>query len=252
MPPILSNFSNSMKLKYVKLGYQYLVNHIITLTLILLIVAIFIEVISVGPYEILNLLNSINFDLVLIIYSSILVILIAILYFMLKSPTIYLVDYACFKPPVTCQVTFATFMEHSKIILQNNPKSVEFQMRILERSGLGEETSLPPAIHYIPPKPTMEAARGEAELVIFSALDTLFNQTSLKPSDIDILIINCSLFCPTPSLSAMVINKYKLRSNIKSFNLSGMGCSAGLISIDLARDLLLVHRNSNADNCGGF
>ncbi|CAL0315333.1 unnamed protein product [Lupinus luteus] len=246
MPPILSNFSTPMKLKNVKLGYQYLVNHIITLTLILIIVAIFIEVISVGPYEILNLLNSLHSDLVLIPCSSILIILTAILYFMLKKPTIYLVDYACFKPPVTCQVPFATFMEQSKITLKNNPKSVEFQMRILERSGLGEETSLPPAIHYIPPKPTMEAARSEAELVIFSALDSLFNQTGLKPSDIDILIINCSLFCPTPSLPAMVINKYKLRSNIKSFNLSGMGCSAGLISIDLARDLLRVHRKSNA------
>ncbi|KAJ6988036.1 hypothetical protein NC653_021077 [Populus alba x Populus x berolinensis] len=119
-------------------------------------------------------------------------------------------------------------------------------MRILERSGLGEETCLPPSIHYIPPKPTMEAARGEAELVIFSAMDSLFKKTGIKPKDIDILIVNCSLFSPTPSLSAMIINKYKLRSNIKSFNLSGMGCSAGLISIDLARDLLQVHPNANA------
>lgn len=84
------------------------------------------------------------------------------------------------------------------------------------------------------------------EQVIFSAMDTLLKKTSLKPKDIDILIVNCSLFSPTPSLSAMVVNKYKLRSNIKSFNLSGMGCSAGLISIDLARDLLQVHPNSNA------
>lgn len=119
-------------------------------------------------------------------------------------------------------------------------------MRILERSGLGEETCLPPAIHYIPPTPTMASARGEAEVVIFSALDSLFQKTNLKPKDIDILIVNCSLFSPTPSLSAMIINKYRLRSNIKSFNLSGMGCSAGLISIDLARDLLQVVPNSNA------
>jgi 3-ketoacyl-CoA synthase len=43
-----------------------------------------------------------------------------------------------------------------------------------------------------------------------------------------------------------MINKYKMRSDIKSFNLSGMGCSAGVISIDLAKDLLQVHRNSLA------
>lgn len=92
----------------------------------------------------------------------------------------------------------------------------------------------------------MEGARSEAEVVIFSAIDDLMNKTGLKPKDIDILIVNCSLFSPTPSLSAMVVNKYKLRSNIKSYNLSGMGCSAGLISIDLARDLLQVHPNSYA------
>ncbi|KAJ7954094.1 3-ketoacyl-CoA synthase [Quillaja saponaria] len=246
MPPNLPAFSNSVKLKYVKLGYQYLVNHIITLTLIPIMVGIFIEVIRLGPDEILNLWRSLHFDLVQILCSSFLVIFIATVFFMSKPRTIYLVDYACFKPPITCRVPFATFMEHSRLNLQNNPKSVEFQMRMLERSGLGEETSLPPKIHYLPPKPTMEAAREEAELVIFSAMDTLFKKTGLKPKDIDILIVNCSLFSPTPSLSAMVINKYKLRSNIKSFNLSGMGCSAGLISIDLARDLLQFYPNSNA------
>ena len=56
----------------------------------------------------------------------------------------------------------------------------------------------------------------------------------------DILIVNCSLFNPTPSLSAMIINHFKFKSNIVSYNLSGMGCSAGVISISLARELLQV------------
>ncbi|XP_019242034.1 PREDICTED: 3-ketoacyl-CoA synthase 6-like, partial [Nicotiana attenuata] len=116
---------------------------------------------------------------------------------------------------------------------------------MLERSGVSEETALPPALHYIPPTPTMVLAREEAEIVIFSVMDSLLEKTGLNPKDIDILIVNCSHFSPTPSLSAMVINKYKLRSNIKSFNLSVMGCSAGVISIDLARDLLQHYPNSN-------
>lgn len=132
------------------------------------------------------------------------------------------------------------------MIRENNPKSVEFQMRILERSGLSEETCLAPGFHYIPPKTTMEDARVEAELVLFSAIDSLFEKTGLKPIDVDILIINCSVFSPAPSLVAMVMNKYKLRSDVRSYNLSGMGCSAGLISVDLARDLLYIHPNSNA------
>ncbi|KAL8531984.1 hypothetical protein ACS0TY_008549 [Phlomoides rotata] len=246
MPQTLPNFSSSVRLKYVKLGYQYLVNHILTFLLIPVIIAISIELLRLSPDEMLALWNSLRFDLLQILLCSFLIVFIATVYFMSKPRSIYLVDYACYKPPVTFRVPFSTFMEHSRLILKDNPKSVDFQMRILERSGLGEETSLPPAIHYIPPTPTMEAARGEAEVVIFSCIDSLMQKTGIKPKDIDILIVNCSLFSPTPSLSAMVVNKYKLRSNIKSYNLSGMGCSAGLISIDLARDLLQVHPNSHA------
>ena len=57
---------------------------------------------------------------------------------------------------------------------------------------------------------------------------------------IDILVVNCSLFNPTPSLSAMIINHFKMRSNIVSYNLAGMGCSAGVIAVNLAKELLQV------------
>ncbi|KAK3012621.1 LOW QUALITY PROTEIN: hypothetical protein RJ639_009891, partial [Escallonia herrerae] len=39
---------------------------------------------------------------------------------------------------------------------------------------------------------------------------------------------------------------YKLRSNVLSYNVAGMGCSAGIISIDLAKHLLQVNPNSYA------
>ncbi|KAL2551798.1 3-ketoacyl-CoA synthase 6 [Forsythia ovata] len=246
MPQMLPNFSSSVKLKYVKLGYQYLVNHILTLLLIPIMVGISIEILRLGPEEMVNIWRSLDIDLVQILCSSFLIIFICTVYFMSKPRSVYLVDYACYKPPITWRVPFSSFMEHSRLILKDNLKSVDFQMRILERSGLGEETCLPPAIHYIPPTPTMEAAREEAQIVIFSAIDSLMQKTGIKAKDIDILIVNCSLFSPTPSLSAMVVNKYKLRSNIKSYNLSGMGCSAGLISMDLAKDLLQAHPNSYA------
>ncbi len=55
---------------------------------------------------------------------------------------------------------------------------------------------------------------------------------------VDILVVNCSLFNPTPSLSAMIINHFKMRSNIVSYNLAGMGCSAGVIAVNLAKELL--------------
>ncbi|WVY92861.1 hypothetical protein V8G54_031949 [Vigna mungo] len=42
----------------------------------------------------------------------------------------------------------------------------------------------------------------------------------------------------TPSLSSMIVNHFKLRHDIHSFNLGGMGCGAGITAIDLAKDLL--------------
>ncbi|KAM7464344.1 hypothetical protein LguiA_032465 [Lonicera macranthoides] len=244
-PPLMPNFNNSVKLKYVKLGYQYLINHFLTFTLLPITLTLLLQL-RYSPDEYLRLWNSLRFDFVHVLCSAFLIIMISTTYFTSKSHSVYLVNYACFKPPRACRAPFSTFMEHSKLILNSEPKSVDFQMKILERSGLGEETCLPIAIHFIPPSPTLEASGGEAELVIFSAMDSLFEKTGIKPNDVHILIVNCSLFSPTPSLSAMVINKYKMRGNVKSYNLSGMGCSAGLISIDLARDLLQVHKNSNA------
>lgn len=238
--------SHSVKLKYVKLGYQYLVNNILTFLLVPIMLTILIQLLQSSPNELLNFYNSLSLTSIHIVCSLFLITYVTTCYIMSRPRTIYLVDHACFRPPMTCRVPFASFMEHASLILPTEPKSVRFQMKMLERSGLGEETALPPAMHYIPPTPTMDLAREEAELVIFSAMDALLAKTGLKPKDIDVLIVNCSLFSPTPSLSAMVINKYKLRSNIKSFNLSGMGCSAGVISIDLARDILQIYPNSNA------
>ncbi|KAL6128504.1 hypothetical protein ACLB2K_071859 [Fragaria x ananassa] len=46
------------------------------------------------------------------------------------------------------------------------------------------------------------------------------------------------MFCTSPSLSSMIVNHYTLKNDIKSFNISGMGCSAGVISLDLAKCIL--------------
>lgn len=113
-------------------------------------------------------------------------------------------------------------------------------------SGQSEETYLPPALHFIPPKTHMQESMKEVHMVLFTIMDDLLAKTKLSPRDIDILIVNCSGFCPSPSLSSIVINKYDMRSDIKSFNLSGMGCSASALSIDLAQSLLKVHENSYA------
>ena len=54
------------------------------------------------------------------------------------------------------------------------------------------------------------------------------------------LVVNCSAFNPTPSLSAAVVNKFKFKRGIRTFNLSGMGCAASIIGVDLAMEILAV------------
>lgn len=121
-----------------------------------------------------------------------------------------------------------------------NDENLSFQKKILERSGLGQDTYFPEALLQVPSNPCMAEARNEAETVMFGAVDAVLEKTGIRPKDIGILVVNCSLFNPTPSLSAMLVNHYKLRGNIISYNLGGMGCSAGLISVDLAKQLLQV------------
>ncbi|KAK3441238.1 hypothetical protein EUGRSUZ_B01484 [Eucalyptus grandis] len=44
----------------------------------------------------------------------------------------------------------------------------------------------------------------------------------------------------------MIVNKYKLKEDVVSYSLQGMGCSGGLCAIGLAKNLLQVHPNSYA------
>lgn len=124
--------------------------------------------------------------------------------------------------------------------------SLEFQKRILQSSGIGDETYVPKSLMSTETCTTMKEGRLEASTVMFGALDELFEKTRVRPKDVGVLVVNCSIFNPTPSLSAMIINHYKMRGNILSYNLGGMGCSAGIIAVDLARDMLQSNPNNYA------
>lgn len=243
---ILPDFQQSVKLKYVKLGYHYLMSHILTLCLLPLMSVILLEVSEMSAQDIQHLWAHLQYNLLSVIAFSAILVFGSTLYIMTRPRSIYLVDYSCYRPPHHLRVRYQQFMDHSTLTGDFTPSSLDFQRKILQRSGLGEETYVPQAMHAIPPNPSMAAAREEAEQVMFGALDNLFANTNVKPKDIGILVVNCSLFNPTPSLSAMIVNKYKLRGNVKSFNLGGMGCSAGVIAVDLAKDMLQVHRNTYA------
>lgn len=174
-----------------------------------------------------------------------------------KPRPVYLLDAQTYTPPKRLHVTIDRYMSTTLATKRVDEESANFQKKLLGKNGIGSKSAFPTSIlehcDEIPKAGgdvravcNMHYAREEAELVVFGALDQLFRVNRLDPKSVDILIVNCSLFNPTPSLSAMIVNKYKMRTSIRTYNLAGMGCSAGLISIDLAKDLLQVHRNSTA------
>ncbi|GFS44957.1 3-ketoacyl-CoA synthase 11 [Actinidia rufa] len=242
----LPDFKKSIKLKYVKLGYHYLITHGMYLFLTPLIVVVVAQLSTFSFQDLYVLWDHLRFNLISVILSSTLLVFLSTLYFLTRPHPVYLVNFSCYKPEDARQCTRQIFMERSRSTGSFTEENLKFQQKILERSGLGETTYLPEAVLRVPPNPCMAEARKEAEAVMFGAIDELLAKTHVNPKDIGILVVNCSLFNPTPSLSAMIVNHYKLRGNIVSYNLGGMGCSAGLISIDLAKDLLQVHPNSYA------
>eukprot|EP01018_Ginkgo_biloba_P013009 Gb_10050 [translate_table: standard] len=242
----LPDFLQSVKLKYVKLGYHQLMKHGMYLVFTPLLLLMAAELGRLGVEDMWQLWEQVRFNLVSVTICSTIFVFVATVYFMKKPRPVYLIDFACYKPEdeIKCPMQrFYHLTEEAKAFTEN---TIEFQKRISERSGLGDETYLPPGVLSKPPNLCMKEARLEAEAVMFGALDELFAKTGVRPKDVGILIVNCSLFNPTPSLSAMIVNHYKMRGNVKSFNLGGMGCSAGMISIALAKDLLQANPNSHA------
>jgi len=169
-------------------------------------------------------------------------ILVAIGWIVRMDNPVYLLSFSTFKAPQEWKLTHDEIIKVMRVQNCFTEDSLAFMSRLLERSGTGQATAWPPGIvQSLRGKPTdksIEGSRLEAEAVISDVVEKALKKANVHPKEIDILVINCSLFSPTPSLCSLVISKFGMRSDINSFNLSGMGCGASLISVDLAKNLL--------------
>ncbi|XP_020148691.1 3-ketoacyl-CoA synthase 5 [Aegilops tauschii subsp. strangulata] len=234
--------NSSMRLKAV---YQRIVDNFLAVVTAAISSYSLVALVRLGPAELISWLRELQLQPAHLFLAGFVPAAAATMYLMLRPRAVYLIDYACFHSSSNrplARIPMASFVEHTKHTPTIDDRSVRFMSRLLQRSGLGEETCLPAAHNYVPTHEycTLENARDEFELVVFSAIDDLLAKTGVAPDTIGTLVLNCSLFCPTPSLVDIIVNKYNLRSDIRSINLSGMGCSAGLIAAGLARTLLQV------------
>jgi|Transcript_109403 3-ketoacyl-CoA synthase len=166
-----------------------------------------------------------------------------IAYVFKMKPSVYCVDNVVFVPPKDWQVSRDDLLQIMRAQGCFDDGSMEFMGKLLEKSGTGDATHWPPA--YLPSRDgvtkgqkSMANARQESQTVIFGLVRELLEKTHTRAKDIDFVVINCSLFTPTPSLCAMVCNEFGMRKDVRSYNLGGMGCSANVISVDLAKQLL--------------
>ncbi|VFQ65307.1 unnamed protein product [Cuscuta campestris] len=236
---LMKKFLISLRQKHTKPGYHFLIY-------LLLLTLPFLGTLT-SHCSALNLQDMVlSLNPGHVIASSCLVLLLGMLYFLTRPRDVYLMDFACYKPPPALMCPTERYLERSRQANIFTEENLVFQKKILERSGLGQKTYFPESILSVPSTACLDVAKKEAAVVIFGCVDELLGKTGVGSEEIGIVIVNCSLFNSTPSFSAMLVNHYKLKSSVKTFNLGGMGCSAGLISIDLAKHLLQATPNTCA------
>ncbi|KAG2589144.1 hypothetical protein PVAP13_5NG388300 [Panicum virgatum] len=117
---------------------------------------------------------------------------------MRRPRDVYLIEYGCFRPKPWFRAPYATCLEHVHLMpYLAKEEDIAWGRRLLLRSGIGEETCVPYAYHYVPPDRSVEASRDVTELVIFAAVDDV-------------------IFTPTPVFADMVVNRYKMRADVRS------------------------------------
>ncbi|XP_074582622.1 putative 3-ketoacyl-CoA synthase 20 [Curcuma longa] len=168
------------------------------------------------------------------------------LYILRRPRPVYLVEFACFKGNQAYAASRATLLDTFTSGGSFDDETVAFHQKMLERSGISDEACIPASMMSQPLNLCHRTAQEEAETVIFGVVDEVFRMTGVAARDVGVLVTNCSLHNPTPAYTSMIVNRYKMPDDVVTYNLAGMGCSAGLIAIDLVRHLLQVHPNCYA------
>ncbi|KZV57476.1 3-ketoacyl-CoA synthase 12-like [Dorcoceras hygrometricum] len=159
----------------------------------------------------------------------------------------YLLHYECHKPSndrkISTKFCGDIISRNKKLGLQEQ----QFLLRAIVNSGIGEETYGPRNIvEGRENSPTLGDGIIEMDEFFMQTLDQLFRKTSVSPQEIDLLVVNVALLAPVPSLTSRIINRFRMRHDIKTFNLTGMGCSASLVSINLVQNFFKSKKNAFA------
>lgn len=159
----------------------------------------------------------------------------------------YILDYQLYKPSDVRKLS----TELSGDIIRRNENlglnEYKFLLKAIVGSGIGEETYAPKMVFEgNEENPSHQDAIMEMEEFFEDSIGKLFQRTGIRPDTIDVLVVNVSMLTCMPSLSGRIVNRYKMREDIKTYSLSGMGCSASLISINLVQSVFKSKKNQVA------
>ena len=130
----LPDFLQSVNLKYVKLGYHYLITHLITLLLLPLMAVIVLEAGRTDPDDLRQLWLHLQYNLVSVLVLSAVLVFGATVYVLTRPRPVYLVDFACYKAPDHLKVGFQEFLRHSALCGFSDD-ALEFQRKIPGQRG---------------------------------------------------------------------------------------------------------------------
>jgi 3-ketoacyl-CoA synthase len=121
----------------------------------------------------------------------------------------------------------------------------DFVSKIFLASGISTtRTAVPACVQptlTAEPKTDLNSAQAECRMVYGQVISEVLRKTGLAAADIDILITNTSIYCPTPSIASMVINMFSMREDVQAYHMCGMGCAFGVVGLNLVRDMLAAH-----------
>ncbi|XP_076918327.1 3-ketoacyl-CoA synthase 12-like [Bidens hawaiensis] len=159
----------------------------------------------------------------------------------------YLLDYQLYKPSDNQKLSTEFSGEIIKRAKNLGLNEYKFLLKAIVSSGIGEETYAPKMVFEgREENPSHEDALEEMDELFEYTIERLLRRTGVSPSDIDVLVVNISMLACVPSLSGRIINKYKMREDVKTYNLCGMGCSASLISLNIIESVFKSKKNQVA------
>ncbi|KAL4587631.1 hypothetical protein LXL04_000503 [Taraxacum kok-saghyz] len=164
-----------------------------------------------------------------------------------KHQKCYLLDYQLYKPSDERKLPTELSGDIIKRAKSLGLNEYKFLLKAIVSSGIGEETYAPKMMFEgREENPTHQDAIEEMEELFEDTIGKLLRRTGISASEIDVLVVNISMFACMPSLSSRIVNRYKMRDDIKTYNLCGMGCSASLISLNIVESVFKTKKNQLA------